>query len=142
VDHLVQLRQQQDASGGFQAFVPLSFHPQRTALDYLPKPSSLLDLRVVAVSRLMLDNFDHVKAYWVSLGIGTAQVALRYGADDLDGTVRRERVHHEAGAQSPQVLSIAELQQLIVEAGCTPVERDSLYRRVRRDGGAWAVEDV
>jgi aminodeoxyfutalosine synthase len=78
----------------------------------------------------MLDNFDHVKAYWISLGVGTAQVALCYGADDLDGTVRHERIHHDAGAQSPEALSVAEIRHLITEAGLEPVERDSLYRRV------------
>ena len=102
VDHLVQLRQLQDATGGFQAFVPLAFHPENTALSHLQRVSALEDLRVVAVSRLMLDNFDHIKAYWISLGVGTAQTALAYGADDLDGTVRHERIHHDAGATSPE----------------------------------------
>jgi len=128
IDHLVQLRGLQDRTRGFQAFIPLAFHPENTRLAHLPKPSGLVDLRVMAVSRLMLDNFDHVKAYWISLGIGTAQVALDYGADDMDGTVRQERIHHEAGAQSPQVLSVQQLRGLILEAGRKPVERDSLYR--------------
>ncbi len=132
VDHLVQLRSLQDATRGFQAFVPLAFHPENTALANLDRASALEDLRVVAVSRLMLDNFDHVKAYWISLGAGTAQVALGYGADDLDGTVRHERIHHDAGATSPQALSVAELTAMIVEAGREPVERDSLYRSVQR----------
>ncbi|MFZ1932207.1 MAG: aminofutalosine synthase MqnE [Thermoguttaceae bacterium] len=132
VDHLLRLRDLQDATGGFQAFVPLAFHPQNTALSHLRRVSALDDLRVTAVSRLLLDNFEHVKAYWISLGVGTAQTALAYGADDLDGTVRRERIHHEAGATSPEELSVAELQSLIVEAGREPVERDSLYRRIRR----------
>ncbi len=140
VEHLVRLRQLQDATDGFQAFVPLAFHPQNTALSYLRRASALEDLRVMAVSRLMLDNFDHIKAYWISLGVGTAQTALAYGADDLDGTVRRERIHHDAGATSPERLSVEELQSLIVEAGREPIERDSLYRRVRRDeSGQWAV---
>jgi aminodeoxyfutalosine synthase len=140
IDHLIQLRQQQDATGGFQAFVPLSFHPANTRLAHLPKPSGLLDLRTVAISRLMLDNFDHVKAYWISLGIGTAQAALSYGADDLDGTVGRELIHHGAGAESPQALTIDELRALIAEAGRQPVERDTVYRRVRRNGTEWEVE--
>jgi aminodeoxyfutalosine synthase len=140
VDHLLQLRQLQDATGGFQAFIPLAFHPAHTALAHLPKPSGLLDLRVVAVSRLMLDNFDHVKAYWISLGVGTAQAALAYGADDLDGTVRHERIHHDAGAESPEVLTVDELRRLIGETGRRPVERDSLYRRVRRDRAQWEVD--
>jgi aminodeoxyfutalosine synthase len=128
VDHLLRLRALQDEYGGFQAFIPLSFHPQNTGLAHLPAPSGLLDLRTVAISRLLLDNFEHVKAYWVSLGLGTAQVALSYGADDLDGTVRQERIHHEAGAQSPESLTVDEIRRLILEAGREPVERDSLYR--------------
>ena len=141
VDHLVQLRQLQDATGGFQAFVPLAFHPENTRLAHLHRVSAAEDLRVVAVGRLMLDNFDHVKAYWISLGVGTAQAALGYGADDLDGTVRHERIHHDAGATSPQALTIDQLRGLIVAAGRQPVERDSLYRRVVRDAesGEWTV---
>lgn len=140
IEHLVRLRQLQDATGGFQAFVPLAFHPENTAMSYLRRVSSLEDLRVAAVSRLMLDNFDHIKAYWISLGVGTAQAALSYGADDLDGTVRHERIHHDAGATSPESLNVAELLALITEAGCEPVERDSLYRRVRREeNDEWSV---
>jgi aminodeoxyfutalosine synthase len=140
VDHLMRLRDLQDATGGFQAFVPLAFHPENTALSYLRRVSALEDLRMAAVSRLMLDNFDHIKAYWISLGVGTAQTALAYGADDLDGTVRRERIHHDAGATSPEALTVEELRSLIVEAGREPVERDSLYRPVRREeSGQWLV---
>jgi aminodeoxyfutalosine synthase len=127
VDHLMQLRQLQDETGGFQAFIPLPFHPRNTQLADLPPPSGLADLRTIAVSRLVLDNFDHVKAYWVSLGVGTAQAALAYGADDLDGTVRRERIYHDAGSQSPECLTVAEIRHLIREAGREPVERDSIY---------------
>jgi aminodeoxyfutalosine synthase len=89
----------------------------------------------------MLDNFDHIKAYWISLGVGVAQVALAYGADDLDGSVRHERIHHAAGAQSPEVLTVDQLRGLVAEAGRQPVERDSLYRRVQRDNesGQWIV---
>jgi aminodeoxyfutalosine synthase len=148
IDHLVRLRDLQDQTGGFQAFIPLAFHPENTRVGrianpsydsggrlarsptLLSGPSGLLDLRVVAISRLMLDNFDHVKAYWISLGVGTAQVALAYGADDLDGTVRHERIHHDAGATSPEALSVEEIRRLIAEAGREPVERDSLYRVV------------
>jgi len=140
VDHLLRLRQLQDETGGFLAFVPLSFHPDGTRLAHLHRTSSLDDLRTVAVGRLLLDNFDHVKAYWISLGLGTAQVALAYGADDLDGTVRQERIHHEAGAESPKCLSVAELRLLIEETGHEPIERDTLYRRVWRDGAVWKVE--
>ena len=142
VDHLVQLRRLQDITGGFQAFVPLAFHPDNTAMSYLRRVSAAETLRVVAVSRLMLDNVDHIKAYWISLGVDTAQTALGYGADDLDGTVRHERIHHDAGATSPEALTIDQLRGLIVEAGRQPVERDSLYRRVVRDAesGEWEVE--
>ena len=140
VDHLVQLRLAQDVTGGFQTFIPLSFHPENTRLEHLPKPSALLDLRTVAVARLMLDNFDHIKAYWVSLGTGTAQTALGYGADDFDGSVGDELIHHDAGAESPKSISVEKLRALITEAGRTPVERDTLYRRVVREGTEWRVE--
>ncbi len=140
IDHLVALRQLQDVTGGFQAFVPLAFHPANTRLAHLPKPTGLLALRTIAVSRLMLDNFDHIKAFWVSLGVSTAQTALGYGADDLDGTVHYELIHHEAGAQSPQTLSIDEMRTLITEAGLQPVERDTLYRRIKRDDVKWEFE--
>ncbi len=133
IDHLIRLRDLQDETGGFQVFVPLKFHPANTAMSSLRPASALDDLRVVAVSRLMLDNFDHIKAYWISLGVGTAQTALAYGADDLDGTVRYERIHHDAGADAPETISVDRLRELIVEAGREPIERDSLYRRVRRD---------
>jgi aminodeoxyfutalosine synthase len=141
VDHLLRLRALQDETGGFQAFIPLAFHPANTGLAHLKKPSVLLDLRTMAVSRLLLDNVPHLKAYWVMLGVGTAQAALAYGADDLDGTVRHERIYHDAGADTPQILTVAELEHLIREAGREPVERDTLYRPVRRQGTSWqAVE--
>src|SRR5688500_2922368 len=123
IDHLIRLRELQDETGGFQTFIPLAFHPDNTPLSHIAKPAGLTDLRVMAVSRLMLDNFPHVKAYWVMLGIQTAQVALSYGADDLDGTVVHEKIYHEAGSDSPQELSVAEIRRLITEAGRTPVER-------------------
>ncbi len=137
VDHLLRLRALQDETGGFQAFIPLAFHPANTGLAHLKKPSVLLDLRTLAVSRLLLDNVPHIKAYWVMLGVGTAQAALAYGADDLDGTVRHERIYHDAGADTPQILTVAELEHLIREAGREPVERDTLYRPVRRRGLTW-----
>jgi aminodeoxyfutalosine synthase len=142
IDHLLRLRDLQDETAGFQAFIPLAFHPEGTALaDLVPHPPTALDdLRTVAVSRLVLDNFDHIKAYWISLGVATAQIALGYGADDLDGTVRHEKIHHEAGSKAPEALSVEELEAMIVEAGFTPVERDTLYRRVRRNGPHWEVE--
>ena len=142
IDHMLRVRTLQDETGGFQAFIPLAFHPAGTRLEHLEKTSGLDDLRTVAVSRLMLDNVDHVKAYWISLGVGTAQIALAYGADDLDGTVRQERIHHDAGSEAPQILGVEELRRLIIEAGCTPIERDTLYRRVRRQGARWEVDEV
>lgn len=94
----------------------------------------MMDLRTMAVSRLMLDNIPHIKAYWIMLGIGTAQTALAYGADDLDGTVRHELIYHDAGATTPEVLSVDAIRHLIAETGRDPVERDTLYRRVIREG--------
>jgi len=106
VDHLIRLRELQDETNGFQTFIPLAFHPENTGLSHIKKPTAIEDLRTIAVSRLMLDNVDHVKAYWVMLGIGTAQTALSYGADDLDGTVRQELIYHDAGNRSSEVRSI------------------------------------
>ncbi len=137
IDHLVRLRELQDETGGFQTFIPLAFHPENTRLSHIAKPSGVMDLRTMAVSRLMLDNFPHVKAYWVMLGIKTAQVALAFGADDLDGTVVHEKIYHDAGSDSPQELSVAEIRRLIEEAGRTPVERDTLYREVVRAETGW-----
>jgi aminodeoxyfutalosine synthase len=133
IDHLIRLRELQDETNGFQTFIPLAFHPENTGLAHIRKPSALMDLRTVAVSRLMLDNFSHIKAYWIMLGIGTAQTALSYGADDLDGTVRHELIYHDAGATTPEILSVEDIKRLIVEAGREPVERDTLYRHVSRD---------
>ncbi|PHS03684.1 MAG: aminofutalosine synthase MqnE, partial [Blastopirellula sp.] len=136
VDHLIRLRETQDQTGGFQTFIPLAFHPDNTelaALHNIKKPSILMDLRTMAVSRLILDNFDHIKAYWIMLGIETAQTALSYGADDLDGTVRHELIYHDAGATTPEVMSVDDIRDLIIEAGRDPVERDTLYHRVERD---------
>jgi aminodeoxyfutalosine synthase len=137
IDHLCRLRELQDDTGGFQTFIPLAFHPENTRLSHIPKPSGLMDLKTMAVSRLMLDNFPHVKAYWVMLGIKTAQVALSFGADDLDGTVVHEKIYHDAGSDSPQELSVAEIRRLIEEAGRIPVERDTLYHEVIRTEDRW-----
>ena len=133
VDHLIRLRELQDETGGFQTFIPLAFHPDNTGLSHIRKPSGIMDLRTIAVSRLMLDNIPHIKAYWIMLGIGTAQTALSYGADDIDGTVRHELIYHDAGATTPELLTVEELRRLIVEAGREPVERDTLYRCIIRD---------
>jgi len=142
IDHLIRLRELQDETGGFQTFIPLAFHPDNTGLSHIQKPSSLADLRTMAVSRLMLDNFDHIKAYWIMLGVGTAQAALSYGADDLDGTVRHELIYHDAGAETPEILSVDQIRRLIVEAGREPVERDTLYHRVERDGANWRTAEA
>ena len=139
IDHLCKLRKLQDETGGFQTFIPLAFHPENTGLAHLPKPTSLTDLKVMAISRLMLDNFDHIKAYWIMLGQETAQIALSFGADDLDGTVVHEIIYHDAGAKTPEGLTVEQLHQLIHEAGREPVERDTLYRRVIRNGSEWSV---
>lgn len=145
IDHLIRLRELQDETGGFQTFIPLAFHPENTGLDHLKKPSAVMDLRTIAISRLMLDNVPHIKAYWIMLGIGTAQTALAYGADDLDGTVRHELIYHDAGATTPEHLTVEQIQRLIEEAGREPIERDTLYRRVLRDGDtpqAWRVGEA
>ena len=133
IDHLIRLRDLQDETNGFQTFIPLAFHPENTGLSHIEKPSALMDLRTMAVSRLMLDNVPHIKAYWIMLGIGTAQTALSYGADDLDGTVRHELIYHDAGATTPEFLSVEQLENLIRETGRDPIERDTIYRKVIRD---------
>jgi aminodeoxyfutalosine synthase len=139
VDHLLRLRELQDETGGFQTFIPLAFHPDNTKLSHIAKPSGLVDLRVIAVSRLMLDNIPHIKAYWIMLGIETAQLALSYGADDIDGTVRHELIYHDAGATTPEMLSVDRICQLIRETGREPVERDTLYHRIQRDPDNFAL---
>jgi aminodeoxyfutalosine synthase len=141
VDHLCRLRDLQDETHGFQTFIPLAFHPENTGLDHIPKPSGLTDLQVLALSRIMLDNFDHIKAYWIMLGEKTAQTALSFGADDLDGTVVHELIYHDAGAKTPEGLTVPQLHQLIREAGRVPVERDTLYRHVIREGNGsqWRI---
>ena len=132
VQHLLALRALQDETHGFVAFIPLAFHPQNTALAHLPKPTGFADLKAIAVSRLVLDNFDHIKAYWIMLTPHIAQIALRFGADDLDGTVVEEKIYHDAGATTSQFTSRAGLERLIRQAGRIPVERDTLYRPVDR----------
>jgi aminodeoxyfutalosine synthase len=132
VDHLLKLRELQDETRGFAAFIPLAFHPANTGLAHLPGPTGFDDLKTIAVARLMLDNFDHIKAYWVMLTPRIAQIALRFGANDLDGTVVEEKIYHDAGATTPEHLSRAELERLIRAAGRVPVERDTCYRKVDR----------
>jgi aminodeoxyfutalosine synthase len=137
VDHLIRLREQQDKSGGFVTFIPLAFHPANTRMAYLPSTTGLTDLRSIAVSRLMLDNLPHIKVYWIMTGLKTAQVALRFGADDIDGTVTEEKITHMAGADTPEAVSVSSLTHLIEEAGFVPVERDTLYNEIVREGDRW-----
>ncbi len=139
IDHMIRLRELQDETGGFQTFIPLAFHPDNSEMAHIPKPSGVMDLKTMAISRLMLDNFPHIKAYWVMLGLKTAQVALSFGADDIDGTVVHEKIYHEAGAETPQEVTVAEIRRLITEAGRIPVERDTLYHQVVRDDGGWSA---
>jgi aminodeoxyfutalosine synthase len=131
VDHLILLREAQDETSGFMTFIPLAFHPENTKLDYLKKATAMEDLRNIAVPRLMLDNFPHIKAFWIMITPRVAQIALAYGADDIDGTVTTEEIVHAAGAETSQNLSRRDLVTLIQEAGREPVERDTLYRPVR-----------
>jgi aminodeoxyfutalosine synthase len=132
VEHLLALRGLQDETGGFVAFIPLAFHPENTGLAHLPKPTGFTDLKTIAISRLLLDNFDHIKAYWIMLTPRVAQIALRFGADDIDGTVVEEKIYHDAGATTAQFTSRAQLERLIREAGRVPVERDTLYHPIDR----------
>ena len=132
VDHLLKLRELQDETKGFQTFIPLAFHPDNTPLQHLPKTTGMSDIKQIAVSRLVLDNFPHVKAYWQMMTAKIAQIALRFGADDIDGTVVEEKIYHDAGASTPQGMRRQELIRLIKEAGREPIERDTLYRPVIR----------
>jgi aminodeoxyfutalosine synthase len=132
VDHLVKLRELQDITHGFVAFIPLAFHPDNTALSHIPKPTGYDDLRNIAVSRLLLDNFEHIKAYWIMLRPSIAQIALRFGANDLDGTVVEEKIYHDAGAKTSEFTPRSELERLIRAAGRVPVERDTLYNKIDR----------
>ena len=131
VDHLLRLRGLQDETGGLQAFIPLAFHPDGNGMRNLPAPTAIDALRTVAVSRLLLDNVPHVKAYWVSMTPEVAQIALRFGADDLDGTIVHETIYRAAGSRSPSGLTVDHLVRLIQEAGRIPVERDTFYQVVR-----------
>jgi aminodeoxyfutalosine synthase len=132
VEHLLLLRSLQDQTHGFVAFIPLAFHPANTALAHLPPTTGYDDLRAIAVSRLLLDNFEHIKAYWVMMTPRVAQIALRFGANDMDGTIVEEKIYHDAGAKTAEYTPRTELERLIRASGRTPVERDTLYRRVTR----------
>jgi aminodeoxyfutalosine synthase len=138
-DHLVKLRALQDETGGFVTFIPLAFHPDNTPLQHIPKTTGFTDIKNIAVARLMLDNIPHIKAYWIMMTPRIAQIALRFGADDIDGTVVEEKIYHDAGATTSQGLRRTELLQLIRKAGRDPVERDTLYRPVTRTETAFTV---
>ncbi|HHT9120145.1 MAG TPA: aminofutalosine synthase MqnE [Candidatus Hypogeohydataceae bacterium YC41] len=145
IKHLLALRELQDDTGGFMSFIPLAFHSDNTFLRGLPRTTANLDLKTLAISRLLLDNFPHIKAFWVMLGVKLAQVSLSFGVDDIDGTVIQEKITHSAGADTPEELSVEELVALIEEAGREPVERDTLYRKVIRPEGKlgpdWHIEN-
>ncbi len=128
VDHILRAREQQDRSGGFINFIPLSFHPDNTEYAHIPQASGVTDLKCLAVSRLLLDNIPHIKSYWVSSTLPLAQIALSYGADDLDGTIEEERIYHMAGAKTPQLTAEERLIAAIQETGYVPVRRDTYYQ--------------
>jgi len=138
-DHLVRLRSLQDETKGFVTFIPLAFHPANTALKHLPKTTGFNDLKQIAVSRLMLDNIPHIKAYWIMMTPSIAQIAQRFGANDIDGTVVEEKIYHDAGATTAQHLRRQDLLRLIRDAGREPVERDTAYRPVARTESAFTV---
>ncbi len=131
IDHMLKLRELQDKTGGFQAFIPLAFHPLNTNIEGAAYTSGLDDIKTIAVSRLFLDNFDHIKAYWIMLGQKIAQLALMFGADDLDGTIIEEKITHSAGGLSGVAMTRNQLTNLIQKAGKVPVERDSFYNQVK-----------
>jgi len=139
VDHLVRLRAVQDETGGFVTYIPLAFHPQNTPLHHVPKTTGFTDLKNIAVARLMLDNIPHIKAYWVMMTPEIAQIAQRFGANDIDGTIVEERIYHDAGATTEQGMNRKQLLRLIREAGCEPVERDTAYNKVERTESAFTV---
>jgi aminodeoxyfutalosine synthase len=139
VDHLIRLRTLQDQTNGFVTFIPLAFHPDNTPLHHIPKTTGFDDVKNIAIARLMLDNIPHIKAYWIMMTPKIAQIAQRFGADDLDGTVVEERIYHDAGATTEQAMRRSELLRLITEAGRQPVERDTLYRPVQRTETTFTV---
>ncbi len=134
VDHMMRARALQDETGGFQAFIPLAFHPDNNQMRKLPAPSATDTLRVHAVARLMLDNIPHIKAFWIATGLDVAQTALWFGVDDLDGTVQEEKIYHMAGSATPEGMTTAQLTRLVRAAGREPLERDTLYNIVNDMG--------
>jgi aminodeoxyfutalosine synthase len=140
VDHMLRLRELQDETGGFTAFIPLAFHPDNSQMADVPGPGGLLDIRNYAAARLLLDNIDHIKAYWIMVGLPIAQISQRFGVDDIDGTVVQEKIYHMAGARTPEEMGVEDIRRLIEEVGRRPVERDTLYREVERLGDTWTVK--
>jgi aminodeoxyfutalosine synthase len=140
VDHLRQLRELQDETAGFTGFVPFAFEPQTPVLAHIRRAGAIEELRNLAVSRIYLDNFDHITAYWVSIGLPLAQVSLSYGVDDLHGTIIEEKIFHMAGAQTPQQQTIASLENAIREAGRIPMQRDSFYNHLTSAGDPTSAE--
>jgi len=138
-DHMLKRRDLQDDTGGFTNCLPLAFPPENTQMDDIPSTGGMLDIRNYAVGRLLLDNMPHIKAYWIMMTPKIAQVAQRFGADDIDGTVVEEKIYHDAGAKTPQVLRREQLLRLIRSSGREPTERDTLYREVRRDEATLAL---
>ena len=133
---MLRARALQDETGGFQAFIPLAFHPDNNQMRKLPPPTASDSLRVHAVSRLMCDNIPHVKAFWIATGVEVAQTSLWFGVDDLDGTVQEEKIYHMAGARTPEAMTTRELERLVLAADREPVERDTLYNVVRGHAAA------
>jgi aminodeoxyfutalosine synthase len=131
VDHLIRLRELQDETGGFVTYIPLAFQPWEAPAMSLPETTGFQDLKAIAVGRLLLDNFPHVKSYWIMIGPRLAQVGLSFGADDIDGTVTEEKIAHDAGAPTAQAMTVHELVRLIREAGRRPVERDTVFNVVK-----------
>jgi aminodeoxyfutalosine synthase len=130
-DHLIRLRELQDKTGGFVTFIPLAFHPENTKLDFLHTTPGQLDLRALAVSRLMLDNFAHIKAFWIMITPAIAQMSLSFGVDDMDGTVVEEKIVHAAGAVTDQIFQMQTIIDMIRESGRVPVQRDTLYEELQ-----------
>ena len=130
VDHMLRVRALADETGAVQAFIPLAFHPDNNQMRKLPAPTAADTLRVLAVSRLMLDSVPHIKAFWIATGVEVAQLGLWFGVDDLDGTVQEEKIYHMAGAMTPEAMTTSAIRRLIRKAGREPVERDTLYNVV------------
>ena len=139
IDHMLRARALQDTTGGFQAFIPLAFHPDNNQMRKLPAPSGTDTLRVHAVARLMCDNIPHIKAFWIATGVELAQASLWFGVDDLDGTVQEEKIYHMAGSATPEGMTTAQLSRLVRAAGREPLERDTLYNIVNIPAAVEAV---